>query len=62
MLGEDLLEKPADDKSKYRDSLAMQTEEDNKPFLKFLLSAQDIDKEDLKLLKKKIAELRGREV
>jgi len=40
----------------------MQTEEDNKPFLKFLLSAQDIDREDLKLLKKKVAELRGREI
>ena len=40
----------------------MQTEEDSKPFLKFLLSAQDIDKEDLKLLKKKIAELNKREI
>jgi len=40
----------------------MQTDQDNKPFLKFLLSAQDIDKEDLKLLRKKIGELRGKEI
>ena len=52
----------AEEKERKHDSLAMQTEEDSKPFLKFLLSAQDIDKEDLKLLKKKIAELNKREI
>ena len=40
--------------------MAIQTEADRKPFLNFLLSAQDLDKEDLKLLKKKIAELRAK--
>lgn len=42
--------------------IAIQTDTNTKPFLNFLLSAQDIDKEDLKLLKRKIAELRGREI
>ncbi len=42
--------------------VAIQTEADNKPFLKYLLSLQDLDKEDMKLLKRKIAELKGREV
>ena len=40
----------------------MQNGEDSKPFVQFLLSAEDIDKEDLKLLKEKIAELQGREI
>lgn len=45
-----------------REEQAMQTEDDPKPFLDFLLSAQNLEKEDLKLLKKKVAELRSREV
>jgi hypothetical protein len=39
-----------------------QTEQDPKPFLAFLLSNPSLEKEDLRLLKKKVAELRGREV
>ena len=42
--------------------IAIQTEGDRKPFLNFFLAAQDIDKEDLRLLKKKIAELSDRKV
>jgi flagellar biosynthesis/type III secretory pathway protein FliH len=45
-----------------REEREAQTEEDPKPFLTFLLSTQNLEKEDLRLLKKKVAELRGREV
>jgi hypothetical protein len=45
-----------------REDRGMQTDDDPKPFLAFLLSAPNLEKEDLRLLKKKVAELRGREV
>lgn len=41
---------------------SVQTDDDPKPFLDFLLSRKDIDKEDLILLRRKVAELRSREV
>lgn len=40
----------------------MQTDDDPKPFLAFLLSSPNLEKEELRQLKRKVAELRGREV
>jgi hypothetical protein len=40
----------------------VQTEEDNKPFLSFILNNQNLDKEDIRLLKKKIADMRAKDI
>lgn len=45
-----------------REERAAQTDDDPKPFLAFLLSNPNLEKEDLRLLKRKVAELRSREV
>jgi hypothetical protein len=45
-----------------REERGTQTDDDPKPFLAFLLSNPDLEKEDLRLLKRKVAELRSREV
>ena len=48
------------DADRQSEPIAIQTESDKKPFLNYLLSAQDLDKDDIKLLKRKIAEIRAR--
>jgi hypothetical protein len=40
----------------------MQTDSDHKPFLNYVLNTVDLDKEDILILKKKIAEMRSKNV
>jgi hypothetical protein len=40
----------------------MQTDSDHKPFLNYVLNTVDLDKEDILILKKKVAEMRSKNV